>query len=56
MDWLVVQAEKVERYEKALKFYADRKNYTQMPDELFDLLPSDIDYDGGKIARNSLDG
>jgi hypothetical protein len=56
LNWLIEQAEKVERYEKALKFYADKENYEEWNEDLgLTEYIHNADFDGGDIAREALD-
>jgi hypothetical protein len=57
VDWLIEQAEKVERYEKALEFYANKEHYyvplDEMLDPTFDYIHL-VDMDEGDKARKAL--
>jgi hypothetical protein len=48
-------AEKIERYEKALKFYADKGRYEEWDkDSNLTEYIHDVDFDGGDIAKEAL--
>lgn len=58
IDWLIEQAEKVERYEIALKFYANKESHELWDEaEKADLTEfiNDIDFDGGDRAKKALE-
>lgn len=58
IDWLIEQTEKVERYEKALKFFANKEHYEPFREEDEDRTDAFnfIDLDGGETAREVLEG
>jgi hypothetical protein len=52
-DWLI---EKVERYEKALKFYANKENYKEWNEDLgLTEYIHNVDFEGGDIAKKALE-
>jgi len=55
VDWLLYQNK---RYKQALEFYADEENYDRPYDneDYFDYLPSEMDFDKGEKARQTLRG
>ena len=47
LEWLIEQAEKADRYESVLKFYADPRNHEWYH-------PSEVMKDEGELARKAL--
>lgn len=55
-DWLIKQAEKAQRYEKALMFYANEENYEAWSEyEDATSYFNNVDFDSGDTARNALE-
>jgi hypothetical protein len=53
MEWII---NKVERYEKALIWYANERNYARSKEEYFEGYPPEIMNDKGYTARKTLEG
>ena len=50
------QQKQIERYEKALKFYANKENYEQWNEDLvLTEYIHNVDFDGGDTAKRALD-
>ena len=63
LKWLIQQAEKAEKFRKALEFYADEKSWmNRKVTILMDGEPTDVEDcpaifdDGGNIAHKALEG
>ena len=54
LEWLIQQAEKADRYESVLKFYADPKNHDWYQDAFDEVYPSEVMKDEGELARKAL--
>jgi RNase P/RNase MRP subunit p30 len=52
--WLIEQAEKVERYEKALEWYANKNNYERSQEDIMTGYPPEIMNDKGFEAKKAL--
>lgn len=57
VEWLLDVAKQAETYETALEFYANPENYEEWDEDssLTEYIHS-VDFDGGDIARNALNG
>jgi len=54
LEWLIEQAEKADRYESILEFYADPKNHDWYQDAFDEVYPSEVMKDEGELARKAL--
>lgn len=55
-EWLIEQAEKADRYESILEFYADPKNHDWYQDAFDEVYPSEVMKDEWELARKALEG
>lgn len=54
-SYLRKQREENARLREALEFYADKENYVSKEEYLMENLPSNVEFECGKIARQALD-
>lgn len=55
LEWLIEQAEKADRYESVLEFYADEENHEyDVTYEMADVIESRVMEDNGELARKAL--
>ena len=55
LEWLIEQAEKADRYESVLEFYADEENHEyEVTYDMADVIESHVMKDNGELAREVL--